>query len=77
MMQSTYSHCASSMSEIAGNYAIIMAARYLANTDNGKGVLMGGISGVPPAKVLIIGAGVVGEFAARGCIWPGRFCNDI
>lgn len=54
-----------SMSEIAGNFAILTAARYLANTDNGKGVLLGGISGVPPANVLIIGAGVVGEFAAR------------
>ena len=70
-----------SMSEIAGNYAIIMAARYLANTDNGKGVLMGGISGVPPAKVLIIGAGVVGEFAARAAFGLGAsvkiFDNSI
>ena len=54
-----------SMSEIAGSYAILAASRYLANTDNGKGVLLGGVSGVPPAKVLILGAGVVGESAAR------------
>jgi alanine dehydrogenase len=54
-----------SMSEIAGSYAIIAAARYLANTDNGKGILLGGVSGVPPARVLILGAGVVGESAAR------------
>ncbi len=54
-----------SMSEIAGSYSILAAARYLANNDNGKGVLLGGISGVPPAKVLILGAGVVGESAAR------------
>lgn len=70
-----------SMSEIAGNYAIITAARYLANTDNGKGVLLGGISGVPPARVLIIGAGVVGEFAARAAFGLGAsvkiFDNSI
>ena len=54
-----------SMSEIAGSYAILAAARYLAATDDGKGVLLGGISGVPPAQVLILGAGVVGESAAR------------
>ena len=70
-----------SMSEIAGNYAILTAARYLANTDNGKGVLLGGISGVPPARVLIIGAGVVGEFAARAAFGLGAsvkiFDNSI
>ncbi|GAA4465719.1 alanine dehydrogenase [Nemorincola caseinilytica] len=60
-----------SMSEIAGNYAILTAARYLGNTDNGKGVLLGGISGVAPARVLIIGAGVVGEFAARASFGLG------
>jgi alanine dehydrogenase len=70
-----------SMSEIAGNYAILTAARYLANTDNGKGILLGGISGVPPARVLIIGAGVVGEFAARAAFGLGAsvkiFDNSI
>jgi len=70
-----------SMSEIAGNYAILTAARYLANSDNGKGVLLGGISGVPPARVLIIGAGVVGEFAARAAFGLGAsvkiFDNSI
>lgn len=60
-----------SMSEIAGNYAILTAARYLGNTDNGKGVLLGGISGVPPARVLIIGAGVVAEYAARAAFGLG------
>ena len=54
-----------SMSEIAGNSAILTAAKYLSNIHNGKGILLGGISGVPPVKVLIIGAGIVGEFAAR------------
>ncbi len=70
-----------SMSEIAGNYAILTAARYLGNPDNGKGVLLGGISGVPPARVLIIGAGVVGEFAARAAFGLGAdvviFDNSI
>ncbi len=70
-----------SMSEIAGNYAILTAARYLGNADNGKGVLLGGISGVPPARVLIIGAGVVGEFAARAAFGLGAsvkiFDNSI
>ena len=70
-----------SMSEIAGNYAILTAARYLGNPDNGKGVLLGGISGVPPARVIIIGAGVVGEFAARAAFGLGAsvkiFDNSI
>jgi alanine dehydrogenase len=70
-----------SMSEIAGNYAILTAARYLGNDDNGKGILLGGISGVPPARVLIIGAGVVGEFAARAAFGLGAsvkiFDNSI
>lgn len=70
-----------SMSEIAGSYAILTAARYLGNTDNGKGVLLGGISGVPPARVLIIGAGIVGEFAARAAFGLGAsvkiFDNSI
>ncbi len=69
------------MSEIAGNSAIITAAKYLSNVHNGKGILLGGISGIPPAKVLIIGAGVVGEFAARTAMGLGAsvqvFDNSI
>ncbi|RYZ30032.1 MAG: alanine dehydrogenase, partial [Sphingobacteriales bacterium] len=49
-----------SMSEIAGSSAILTAAKYLSNVHHGKGILLGGISGVPPAKVLIIGAGGIG-----------------
>ena len=59
-----------SMSEIAGSFAITIAAKYLGNTDHGKGVLLGGISGVPPARVLIVGAGLVSEFAAPCRVWP-------
>ena len=53
------------MSEIAGYSAILTAGELLANTTGGRGVLLGGIAGVPPAKVVILGAGVVGEFATR------------
>lgn len=70
-----------SMSEIAGSSAILTAAKYLSNVHNGKGILLGGISGVPPAKVLIMGAGVVGEFAARTALGLGAsvkiFDNSI
>lgn len=70
-----------SMSEIAGSSAILTAAKYLSNVHQGKGVLLGGISGVPPARVLIIGAGVVGEFAARTALGLGAsvkiFDNSI
>ncbi len=70
-----------SMSEIAGSSAILTAAKYLNNVHNGKGILLGGISGVPPAKVLILGAGVVGEFSARTALGLGAsvmiFDNSI
>lgn len=70
-----------SMSEIAGSSAILTAAKYLSNVHNGKGILLGGISGIPPAKVLILGAGVVGEFAARTALGLGAsvkiFDNSI
>ncbi|MBK7762165.1 MAG: alanine dehydrogenase [Bacteroidetes bacterium] len=70
-----------SMSQIAGVYAIQMAGKYLSNNDQGKGILMGGIAGVPPANVVIIGAGMVGEFAARSAIGCGAqvkvFDNSI
>lgn len=70
-----------SMSEIAGSSAMLNAAKYLSNVHKGKGILLGGISGIPPAKVLILGAGVVGEFAARTAIGLGAsvqvFDNSI
>ncbi len=59
------------MSEIAGSSAIMTAAKYLSNVHNGKGILLGGISGIPPAKVLILGAGVVAEFATRTALGLG------
>mgnify|MGYP000120854918 CR=1 FL=1 len=52
------------MSEIAGSTVMQVAAEYL-NSHNGKGIILGGITGVPPTKVLILGAGTVAEYAAR------------
>src|ERR1019366_1536259 len=59
------------MSEIAGSSVVLLAAEFLSNANNGKGILLGGISGVPPAKVVILGAGVVGTYAARAAIGLG------
>ncbi len=69
------------MSEISGTSAILIAAELLATTRGGKGVLLGGIAGVPPAKVIILGAGVVAEFATRTAFGLGAevriFDNDV
>ena len=59
------------MHEITGTMAIQIAGRYLESSEGGKGVMLGGISGVPPATVVIIGAGVVGEWAARTALGYG------
>ncbi len=61
----------SPMSEIAGRMAPIMGAYYLQMIHGGSGVLAGGVAGVRPAKVLILGAGVVGSNAARVSIGLG------
>ena len=70
-----------SMSEIAGSAVMLIAGHYLSNANNGKGVLLGGISGIPPTKVIIIGAGIVGEYAARTALAMGAsvklFDNNI
>ncbi len=60
-----------SMSEIAGSAVMLIAAQYLSSANHGKGVLLGGISGIPPTKVIILGAGIVGESAARAAIALG------
>lgn len=60
-----------SMSEIAGSAAMLIAAQYLSSANHGKGVLLGGISGIAPTKVIIIGAGIVGEYAARAALALG------
>ena len=70
-----------SMSEIAGSAVMLIAGQYLNNANQGKGVLVGGISGIPPTKVVIIGAGIVGEYAARTALAMGAsvkiFDNSI
>lgn len=53
------------MSEVAGRMSVQEGAKYLEKTFGGYGVLLGGVPGVPPAKVLIIGGGVVGTEAAK------------
>lgn len=70
-----------SMSEIAGSAVMLIAGQYLSSFSHGKGVLVGGISGIPPTKVIIIGAGIVGEYAARTAMAMGAsvkvFDNSI
>ena len=59
------------MGEIAGGASILIAAELLSNVNNGVGSILGGISGISPTEVVIIGAGTVGEFAARAAIGLG------
>ena len=54
-----------SMSEIAGGLAVTVGAGLLLNEFGGKGILMGGAPGVPPANMVILGAGVLGRAAAK------------
>jgi alanine dehydrogenase len=78
------------MSEVAGRMSIQEGAKYLEKTFGGLGILLGGVPGVPPAKVLILGAGVVGIQAAKKASGLGahvtvmdvnmkrlRYINDI
>ena len=59
------------MSEIAGTTAIQIASEYLSTSANGLGVILGGITGVPPTKVVILGGGTVAEYAARAASGVG------
>ncbi|MFC4873732.1 alanine dehydrogenase [Negadavirga shengliensis] len=59
------------MSEIAGSTVMLIAAEYLSSVNEGKGLIMGGITGVPPTQVVIIGAGTVAEYAARTALGLG------
>ena len=61
------------MSEIAGNTSVLIAAEYLCDSKYGKGSMLGGFSGITPTEVVIIGAGTVGEFAARAAMGLGAF----
>ena len=59
------------LSEMAGITSMLTAAELLSKNGGGQGVLLGGISGVPPAKVVILGAGVVAEHATRTALGLG------
>jgi alanine dehydrogenase len=62
-----------SMNSISGNAAIMIAGELLSNTSGGKGILLGGISGITPTEVVIIGADTAAEFAARAALGMGAF----
>lgn len=59
------------MGEIAGNTSIQIASEYLGADRGGPGLMLGGISGVAPTEVVVIGAGTVGEFATRAALGLG------
>ena len=59
------------LSEIAGTASIIIASEIMSITNQGNGLLLGNISGVPPTEVVVIGAGVVGEFATKSALGLG------
>lgn len=60
-----------SMSEISGVTSILIASDYLSNHHGGKGVMLGGITGVTPTEVIILGANTAGEYAAKAAIGLG------
>lgn len=70
-----------SLSEIAGISSILIASELMSNPSTGNGLMFGNISGVPPVEVVIIGAGTVGEYAARSALGLGAnvkvFDNSI
>ncbi|MFD2940415.1 alanine dehydrogenase [Flavobacterium notoginsengisoli] len=70
-----------SLSEIAGTASVLIAAELMITNEFGKGLLFGNITGVPPTEVVILGAGTVGEFAAKTAIGLGAnvkvFDNSI
>ena len=59
------------MSEIAGSTVMLIASEYLSSVSEGNGLIMGGVTGVPPTQVVIIGAGTVAEYAARTALGLG------
>jgi alanine dehydrogenase len=59
------------MAEIAGSTVMLIASEYLSSVNEGKGMILGGVTGVPPTQVVIIGAGTVAEYAARTAIGLG------
>jgi alanine dehydrogenase len=64
-------------SEIGGSMTPTIAARFLQNNRGGKGILLGGIPGVPPAEVVILGSGVVARYAAKAFLGLGAHVTVI
>lgn len=60
-----------SMSAIAGTTSILIAAEYLSNMRGGKGVMLGGVTGITPTEVVILGAGTAAEYAVRAAMGVG------
>jgi len=60
-----------SMSEISGITSVLIASEYLSNLHGGKGVMLGGVTGITPTDVVIIGANTAGEYAARAALGLG------
>ncbi len=60
-----------SMGEIAGTTSMLIAGELLSNVNEGKGLMLGGVAGITPTEVVIIGAGTVGQFAARSALALG------
>jgi alanine dehydrogenase len=60
-----------SMSEISGVTSILIASDYLSNHHGGKGIMLGGMTGVTPTEVIILGANTAGEYAARAALGLG------
>ncbi len=59
------------MSEVAGRMSVQVGAQYLMKTYGGRGLLLGGVAGVPPAKVVVVGGGIVGTNAAQIALGMG------
>lgn len=59
------------MGEIAGSTVLLIAAEYLSTPNGGRGIIFGGITGVPPTKIVILGAGTVAEYATRASLSLG------
>ncbi|NVK63325.1 MAG: alanine dehydrogenase [Flavobacteriales bacterium] len=59
------------MGEIAGTTAVLVAGQLLSSFSEGKGIMLGGVAGVQPTEVVVIGAGTVGEYATRAALGLG------
>ncbi|MFP4017667.1 MAG: alanine dehydrogenase [Bacteroidales bacterium] len=59
------------MSEIAGTTSILVASEYLSKSRNGKGVMLGGVTGITPTEIIVLGAGTAAEYAAKAALGLG------